>query len=223
MKYTVNYTATKPLLEANWDDPVWTAAEAVSIACVRPESSDHRPETTLKVLYDQDGLYGIYQVHDHYVRVTHLGYQAPVCLDSCVEFFCKPPVGPGYFNLEMNAGGSFWFSYVRNPRRTEDGFEDFSMVDEKYGKLIQVKTTLPEMVEPERREPLTWVAQFQLPFAAMEPYCGTIDTTRDREWKANFYKCGDETSHPHWISWVPVHSLNFHLPECFGDMELAQN
>ncbi|MEW6117215.1 MAG: carbohydrate-binding family 9-like protein, partial [Nitrospirota bacterium] len=37
-----------------------------------------------------------------------------------------------------------------------------------------------------------------------------------REWRANFYKCGDATSHPHWASWAPVEALNFHLPHCFG-------
>jgi hypothetical protein len=37
-----------------------------------------------------------------------------------------------------------------------------------------------------------------------------------QSWRDNFYKCGDQTSHPHWASWSPVDDLNFHLPRCFG-------
>ena len=35
---------------------------------------------------------------------------------------------------------------------------------------------------------------------------------------ANFYKCGDDTTKPHYISWNPVKSINpdFHRPEHFG-------
>ena len=39
-------------------------------------------------------------------------------------------------------------------------------------------------------------------------------------WKANFYKCGDETLHPHFGCWNPVvaEEPNFHLPEFFGTL-----
>jgi hypothetical protein len=38
--------------------------------------------------------------------------------------------------------------------------------------------------------------------------------------KANFYKCGDELSQPHYLSWNNIKSgkPNFHLPEFFGEI-----
>ena len=27
-------------------------------------------------------------------------------------------------------------------------------------------------------------------------------------WRANFYKCGDDTSHPHWAAWSPLKKVN---------------
>ena len=38
--------------------------------------------------------------------------------------------------------------------------------------------------------------------------------------KANFYKCGDLTKHPHFLSWNPVGctSPDFHRPEFFGEL-----
>jgi len=39
--------------------------------------------------------------------------------------------------------------------------------------------------------------------------------------RGNFFKCGDETSHPHWASWSPIsEELNFHRPETFGSIVL---
>ncbi len=40
--------------------------------------------------------------------------------------------------------------------------------------------------------------------------------------KANVYKCGDNLSKPHFLSWNPIHhpTPNFHLPEFFGTLEL---
>ncbi|MDD3966848.1 MAG: carbohydrate-binding family 9-like protein [Candidatus Marinimicrobia bacterium] len=38
-------------------------------------------------------------------------------------------------------------------------------------------------------------------------------------WRANFYKCGDKTSHPHWGSWQALDILIFHQPESFGILE----
>jgi hypothetical protein len=40
-------------------------------------------------------------------------------------------------------------------------------------------------------------------------------------WKANFYKCADKTSHPHWLTWSPVDypTPKFHLPQFFGTLE----
>ena len=41
--------------------------------------------------------------------------------------------------------------------------------------------------------------------------------------KANFYKCGDKLSVPHYLSWNPVttEKPDFHRPEYFGLLEFA--
>lgn len=39
---------------------------------------------------------------------------------------------------------------------------------------------------------------------------------------ANFYKCGDDTPQPHFISWSPIDlpKPDFHAPQFFGALEL---
>jgi len=43
---------------------------------------------------------------------------------------------------------------------------------------------------------------------------------KERQASANFYKCGDETSVPHFVTWNPVNSANpdFHKPDFFGKL-----
>ena len=40
-------------------------------------------------------------------------------------------------------------------------------------------------------------------------------------WRANFYKCADKTSHPHWLTWAEIDYPNpkFHLPDFFGRLD----
>ena len=40
--------------------------------------------------------------------------------------------------------------------------------------------------------------------------------------RANFYKCADATSEPHYLSWAPIDTPqpDFHRPEFFGDITL---
>lgn len=225
MLYTVKRTAAPITVEgkdASAFERAWntmSSAETATLENVRQESSDHRPKVSLRVMHDKDTIYGLYQVKDRYVRVTHVGYQASVCQDSCVEFFFKPSVGPGYFNLEMNAGGSYLLYYVRNHQRTDTGFADFAAVDEACGSQVKVQTTLPTVVDPEIAVPLTWYAMFTIPMKALAPYCGDAGCLDGQKWRANFYKCGDDTSHPHWITWAPIPVLNYHIPEAFQEMD----
>ena len=112
MPYCIHQVNSAPPLTCDWYDPAWQGAETAELTHVRPESSDHRPKVAVRLLHDDRYIYGLFQVHDRFVRTVNIGYQVPVYKDSCVEFFFKPDVGPGYFNLEMNAGGAYLFQYV---------------------------------------------------------------------------------------------------------------
>jgi hypothetical protein len=80
---------------------------------------------------------------------------------------------------------------------------------------------MPEMIEPEIKEETEWYLGFFFPFHLIAKYAGELGELSGKEWTANFYKCGDKTSHPHWASWNPVSELNFHLPECFGRIKFG--
>ncbi|HTZ17549.1 MAG TPA: carbohydrate-binding family 9-like protein [Dissulfurispiraceae bacterium] len=219
--YKVGFAKISPEMKGLWDGPAWMRAETLELVHFRPEGGGHRPKTAARLLYNMDGIFGIFRVEDRYVRCVRTRYGELVYKDSCVEFFVKPKTGKGYFNFEFNCGGALLCSYIVNPERTAEGFKEFVPIPEEEASCVTVRHSLPGMVEPEITGPVVWMLEYFIPFALLERYAGPLGDVCGQEWNANFYKCGDETSHPHWASWQPVPELNFHMPECFGTMEFA--
>jgi len=219
MRYHVRRAKACPELEGKWDGPAWAEAETAEVKLFRPDSSDHRPVTRAKLLYDAEAIYGIFHVRDKYVRAVHTEYQGMVCHDSCVEFFVKPKPDRGYFNFEFSCCGAFLLYYITDHTLRPDGeFEEFVELPPEDGGLVRVYHSMPDRVEPEIEQETEWVIEFAVPYGLFEKYVGPIGDPAGREWRANFYKCGDSTSHPHWASWAPLTATNFHLPECFGTL-----
>jgi hypothetical protein len=219
--YKVKFAEKRPEMSGFWDGPAWAQAETLELTHFRPEGSGHRPRTLARLLYYASGIFGIFRVEDRYVRSVRTRYGDPVYKDSCVEFFVKPRPDKGYFNFEFNCGGTFLCSYITDPERTPEGFREFIVLPWEDAKVVIVKHSLPEVTEPEIVDPLTWTLEFFIPFSLLEKYAGQVSPMSGISWRANFYKCGDETSHPHWASWQPVPKLNFHMPEYFGMIRFA--
>ena len=219
MSYTIRKTVSAPALDAGWESADWQGADIVKIENFRPESSDHRPVVQAKVLHDNEFIYILFDVQDKYVRCVHTGYQSSVCRDSCVEFFCQPAGCVDYLNFEFACGGSFLIHHVTDPTRTDKGFKDAEKLNLEDAGQIRVHTTMPFVVEPEITEDTHWNLASRIPLSLFTKYCkepkGDVSGST---WRANFYKCADATSHPHWASWQPVEVLNFHLPQCFGEV-----
>jgi len=217
--YIIKRAGSKPLLNSGWDGIEWENANILDIAIFRDESTYHHPDTKIKLLYSDKGIYGQFKVEDQYVRAVHLGYQASVCKDSCVEFFVKPKKTSGYLNFEFNCGGALLCSYLTDCTRIGDGFAEYVMLKDSELDMVEIYHSLPEKIDPEITEKTEWLIGFFIPFSLFEIYVGNIDNLAENRWSANFYKCADETSHPHWASWNPITETNFHSPECFGDIE----
>jgi hypothetical protein len=218
VEYTVRGARPRPRLEQGGSDPPWAGAETLEIAHFRPEGSDHRPHVRASLLHAEEGLSGLFRVEDRYVRSRYTHFGDPVYEDSCVEIFLQPKPDRGYLNFEMNAGGALLASHVTDHRRTPDGFTAFTRLPEEDGRRVEVRSSLPPVVDPEVDGPLDWELAFFIPTALLEKHVGPIGPLGGQSWRANLYKCGDRTSHPHWASWSPVDALNFHLPHCFGTL-----
>jgi hypothetical protein len=221
-RYILKRATTEVPGGCEWESPAWRDAGTLRVNHFHQKSSSHRPKVEARAIYDEKRIHVLFGVEDRYVRSLCTKYQGSVCRDSCVEFFVQPVAGKGYFNYEVNAGGTLHLSYVEDHRRTSRGFGKCTLLPPELGKLVDIRTTLPPRVDPEITEPLTWLARISIPFAVMEPYVGTLQPAKGDVWRANFYKCADETSHPHWASWAPIdEQLNFHLPGRFAPIEFG--
>jgi hypothetical protein len=212
-----------PTSHDGWTSDYWSDVKALSIKHFHPRSSDHRPRTEAKVTYTPDALHLFFRVQDRYVRCVRTQLNDSVCLDSCVEFFVQPRQDKGYFNFEINCGGTMLASYIEDHRRTDSGFAKHTRLSTDQAGSIAVTASMPQVVEPEIVDPTEWTIRYSLPISLLEQFVGPLGCPAGRQWRANFYKCGDETSHPHWASWSPIgEELNFHLPQYFAPIRFAE-
>lgn len=220
--YTVRRTVSPVPLVAGWGHPMWRDVLPLTVGHFHPRSSDHRPATQAKVLYDAQALYGIFRVEDRYVVGAHTAYQDPVCQDSCVEFFVRPKPDKGYMNFEMNCCGVLLLQYVEDPARTPEGFAKFTRAPADVGRRVEVRGALEGPLAREIEAPMTWETAFRIPLDVLEVYVGSLGDPSGQEWRANFYKCADTSSHPHWGAWSPIGDrLDFHQPDRFGALCFA--
>jgi hypothetical protein len=208
--------------EESWDSPGWQAAEEARIDHFHAASSTHRPLVRAKLMYDAANLYLRFRVEDRYVVAKHTEFQDPVWRDSCVEFFAQPRESGGYFNFEINCGGAWLSYYIEDPTRTADGFAKFTRLSGEHGRQIRISHSLPSLVVPEREEPVEWHIGCMIPLEVLEAYTGSLGPLAGQTWRGNFFKCADDSSHPHWASWAPIgEELNFHQPKYFAPLRFA--
>jgi hypothetical protein len=219
-KYQVQKISEQPEINAVWDKMPWKEIEPLQLKNYMGDKPDHFPFTQAKVAYDHTAIYVIFRVEDRYVRAVADKNQGPVYMDSCVEFFFTPgqDIRKGYFNLEMNCGGTMLFHHQIEPRT------DQTWLSEDHIRQVEVAHTLPRIVEPEIETDTTWIVEYRIPFSILGEYHSFPTPEAGTVWKANFYKCADKTSHPHWLTWAPVDfpTPNFHLPEFFGTLKFQE-
>jgi hypothetical protein len=214
--YVIKKASETPSFSAEWESKQWKNINSVSLKNYMGEKPKHFPETIVKLQYDNDNIYVIFNVRDQYVKAVEKEINGKVWMDSCVEFFFSP--GPdtdrGYFNFEANCKGVFLFEY-----HTDGGKINAFVKPEDYSQ-VKIVHSLKRNVEQEFSEPLEWSIEYSMPFSVLKKYMKVDQPGPGVTWRANFYKCADKTSHPHWLTWAPVDypKPKFHLPEYFGKL-----
>jgi len=218
MEYVIRRAAHRPGLRGDWDEAAWKYADIAPVTAFHPRSSIHRPETHAKILYDDEGLYVSFKVQDRFVRCTRTEHQSITSKDSCVELYLQPKADKGYLNFEMNCGGAVLLFYVTDPTRCARGiFRGKEVVPSTLLQKLKIHHSLPKTLPVEIREPVEWTVEYFVPNAIFEHYVGALESPQQRRWRGNFFKCADESSHPHWASWNPIgDDLNFHDPAYFA-------
>lgn len=219
MQYTVTHKSISTI-DADWNKADWQDVSPLRIESYMGDKPDHFPRVQARLAYDDQYIYVIFRVDDQYVRSIRTELHSEVCRDSCVEFFFAPgpDISVGYFNVETNCGGTMLLYHQQDrddPNRVEVSPEDCGR--------IELAHSMPKVVEPEITEPTTWTLEYRIPFDMLTGYTSVTRPVAGATWKANLYKCADQTSHPHWLTWAPVDlpRPDFHQPTFFGDLVFA--
>ncbi|MCQ2378636.1 MAG: carbohydrate-binding family 9-like protein [Victivallaceae bacterium] len=202
---------------AEWENAQWRNAEEISLENRIGDDSGHRPGVRVKMLYDDKAIAGIFRVEDRYVVGRTTGDQQPVCQDSCVEFFVHPAGDPRYYNFEMSCTGNLLLYHITDCRG-----EIFDKMPQRELDRIVRKSSLPRRVEPEIADPVTWEMSFYIPVDFFVRNSRISPALAGQVWRANFTKCADDSSHPHWLTWVPLSRRDFHLPLEFGEIIFSE-
>ena len=213
--YTVKKSAVPVVLNAGWDSPMWKDAEIAKVDYHFAERNTHGhiPETQIKMLHDGKRICGLFQVKDQYVLATKTADQQMVCEDSCVEFFVKPAGDERYFNFEINCGGTLLLYHI-----ADINTKNYDKIAQSDLDTIERYHSLPHLTDGEITEPVTWYLGFAIPVEFFAQQSGVDPELSGQKWTANFTKCADHSSHPAWLSWMPLSRCRFHLPDDFGEL-----
>jgi hypothetical protein len=212
--YRVPRMKDNPTIDADWNKPAWRDVTPVTLEYYMGEEPAHQPRVQAKAAYDDRFLYLIWKVEDRFVLARRTEHQQAVCRDSCVEFFFTPGGDPeerGYFNLETSCAGVKLFgAHLAGGKEEKFTAADFASV--------VTANSLKGPIDPEIVKPTAWTLEYKSPLGLLEKFARIERPGPGVTWRANFYKCADDASHPHWLTWSPVTNArpSFHLPRYFG-------
>ena len=200
------------LKELSPDNPTFTTARLmafgaiVNIDNINWVEFPHLIEVKVYMGYTDQYLWLDYHVVNELIRAVCLEDQDPVWQDSCVEFFLKQ--GDLYRNFEFNSLG------VCLSASGSDRHSRKSLDKDSLAQILRYPSLTSETL-PAENVPVNWSLTVAIPLELIGLKAGS-------EFSANFYKCGDETLVPHYISWSSIATLtpDFHQPDYFGLVEL---
>jgi hypothetical protein len=172
---------------------------------------DYRPKVRFNIGYGEKEIYIKYYVHEQYVMAEKDKSNQSVCEDSCVEFFVSPDSDGIYYNFEFNPIGTCL-------EGKGHGRADSRVVDPEYISKIRRLSTLGNQPFGEKTGDQYWELTVAIP---LEAFAGKdIRDLAGKTFKANFYKCGDKLTKPHYLTWNPVETdhPDYHRPEYFGSI-----
>lgn len=171
----------------------------------------YKPSMKFRIAHAGDKILVNYEVEEASVRAVAPHDNGSVWEDACCEFFLQPDEASGkYYNFECNCAGTLLNGYGV-PGDREHACDEIMKSIDRWASLGR---------EPfeERMGDCKWSLTLVIPTTAL--FRDEIHSLDGRDMRANFYKCGDELTTPHFLSWnkIDLPSPCFHCPPFFGQI-----
>ena len=196
-------------------DRAFDTTEPTRIACCNWAGEyPYAPEVSFRMFHTGDYLMLRFDVAERYTAARVTEDNGRVWTDSCVEFFIAPDENL-YYNFETTCIGRL----LLGARKSRTEAEHAS--PETLQQILR-RTSLPGEPFAEREGDNRWHVVLAIPPGAL--FRHRIEDWSGVEARMNLFKCGDELSHPHFLSWQPIRTEkpDFHRPEYFARVRFAE-
>ena len=197
--------------DASWNE-ILKQLESVScnnIETINWAKYSYRPKVQFRLAYGDSAFLLQYKVDEKTVRAVAPHDNGEVWKDSCVEMFIMPADDGIYYNFEFNCVGVCLLAAGTSRHGRERASQDVI-------SAIRRQPSLGRHPFGERKSEAEWDMALVIPYSCLFQHPGY--SVAGKTVRANFYKCGDDTAEPHFLSWNPIETENpdFHRPEFFG-------
>jgi len=170
---------------------------------------DYKPDVKFSIAYTGHEILLKYYVTEQWFKAEKTETNQEVYEDSCVEFFVSPADDGIYYNFELNGIGTCLMA-------SGTGRDNRNRIDPWIISGIRRTSSAGGKSISERSGEFSWTITMAIPLTVFVHH--NVKELKGRIFRANFYKCGDRLSVPHYVTWNPVGTENpdFHRPEVFG-------
>jgi hypothetical protein len=174
--------------------------------------TNYKPEVVFNIAHNSKNIFLKFKISEKYIVANTEIINGDVWKDSCVEFFAAPDYNNNdsiYYNFEINCIGTVLLA-AGNSRYNRE-FADNSII-----KKIETNSSLGSRTFSEKQGNFIWYLSVIIPVECFFKH--KIERLDNKIFNANFYKCGDSLSEPHYLSWNRIRTAkpDFHRPEYFG-------
>jgi hypothetical protein len=175
---------------------------------------NYKPDVAFSIAYSDHEIFLKYYITENYFKAEKTDSNQMVCEDSCVEFFVSPGDDGIYYNMEFNAIGTCLLG-------TGTGRSDSTRVNPEIISKIRRLTSAGKEPVKEKTGEYAWTITLAIPFEVF--FHHRIKDLKGKIFRANFYKCGDKLTVPHYVTWNPVGTEmpDYHQPEHFGMLKFV--
>ena len=170
------------------------------------EHTDVRAQA--QICYDEENLYLHFTAWESEIRAEEEGLLGMPCWDSCMEFFFCPEEGDSrYLNFEMNPGGCLHIGFGAS---IETALKIVINKDDREANIFA-----PEIAHFDGG----WELTYRIPVSFVRRLFPDFSLFSGKIIRANFYKCAEKTSAPHFLTWNIITRRGrsiFHTPAEFG-------
>lgn len=186
-----------------------TVKKRLLIDTINWKGYHYKPDVSLSIAYNDHEIFLKYYITENCFKAEKTETNQMVCEDSCVEFFVSPEEDGIYYNMEFNGIGTCLLGEGRDRASSK-------RVDPEIVSKIRRLSSAGTKPVSETTGEFTWTITVAVPFEVF--FRHKITSLKGKGFRANFYKCGDKLSVPHYVTWNPVGTENpdYHQPGYFG-------